>query len=315
MRVFLAGATGVVGRRVVPLLVKEGHEVVALTSRPEAVAGLRAAGAEAVVADVYDAAALRGAVRDAAPDVVMHQLTDLRRRDLAANARIRTEGTRNLVAAALEAGVRRIVAQSIAWAYGPGEGPAAEAEPLDLDAAPPRDATVRGVAALEAAVRELPEWVVLRYGMLYGPDTWYHPGGLMAREAHAGRLAAGADVTSFVQVDDAASAAVAALGWPVGAVNVCDDEPAPASDWAPAFCAAIGAPEPPHAVPEPSRAAPEPVRAVPQPSGATPEPSRAASEPSHAARTPWARGASNRYARDRLGWVPAHPTWRGAFGA
>ncbi|MFD0659025.1 SDR family oxidoreductase [Thermocatellispora tengchongensis] len=123
VRVFLAGATGVVGRRVVPLLVKEGHEVVALTSRPEAVAGLRAAGAEAVVADVYDAAALRGAVRDAAPDVVMHQLTDLRRRDLAANARIRTEGTRNLVAAALEAGVRRIVAQSIAWAYGPGRGP------------------------------------------------------------------------------------------------------------------------------------------------------------------------------------------------
>ncbi|WP_207939189.1 NAD-dependent epimerase/dehydratase family protein [Actinomadura darangshiensis] len=188
-------------------------------------------------------------------------------------------GTRNLVDAALAAGVRRIVAQSIAWAYEGGPDPADESTPLDLDAPASRKTTVDGVLALENAVRELPEWVVLRYGLLYGPDTWYTPGGLMATAAHAGTLAADDDVSSFVHADDAATAAVQALGWPSGAtVNVVDDEPAAAREWVPAFCKAVGAPPP-------ARTAP-------------------------GARTPWARGADNRYARKHLAWHPTHPTWR-----
>jgi nucleoside-diphosphate-sugar epimerase len=272
MHVLLAGATGVVGRRVVPLLVADGHRVTGLTRRPDRAAALRALGAEPAVVDVVDRAALAATMRAAAPEVVMHQLTDLSGADLAANARLRVVGTRALVDAAKAAGVRRIVAQSIAFAYVDGPGPATEDVPLDPSRA--------GVAELESAVAELPEWVVLRYGMFYGPDTWFAPDARMADQARAGGLAADASVTSFVHVDDAASAAVAALGWPTGAVNVCDDEPAAGRDWVPAFCAAVGAPVP----------------------------------PTSTARTAGARGADNHRAR-RLGWTPAYPSWRSGFAA
>ncbi|MCK2221248.1 NAD(P)-dependent oxidoreductase [Actinomadura sp. ATCC 31491] len=280
LRVFLAGGAGVLGRRVIPLLTAAGHTVVATTRSPRRTGLLRDLEAEPVRVDAHDAGALAAAVRAAAPDVVLHQLTDLAGGDLAANARLREQGTRNLVAAALAAGVRRIVAQSICWTYVPGDGPAAESVPLDLGATEPRRTTVAGVAALEAAARELPEWVVLRYGMLYGPGTWFAPDGLRAAQAREGALRAGADVTSFVHVDDAATAAVTALGWPSGAVNVCDDEPAPAREWLPAFCRAVGAPPPPA---------------------------------SDAPRDPAARGADNRHARRELGWRPAYPSWREGF--
>jgi nucleoside-diphosphate-sugar epimerase len=275
MRILLAGASGVIGRRVSPSLAAAGHDVVALTRRPDDTLG-----AETVVADVFDAESLTDAVRSAKPDVVMHQLTALRDGDRSANARIRDEGTRNLVEASLAAGVRRIVAQSIAWAYEPGAEPATEDVPLDLTADAGRLSTVSGVAALESAVRAIPEWVVLRYGMLYGPDTWYTPDGLMARLAHDGQLPATADVTSFLHVDDAAAAAVAALDWPTGAVNVCDDEPAPGYEWVPAFCTAVGAPPPLRTEGE---------------------------------RTGWSRGADNHHARTDLGWTPRWPSWRTGF--
>lgn len=280
MRIFLAGASGAIGRRVVPALLGRGHEVVGLTRSEDSAARIKALGAGAVVGDVYDAEALAQAVRAARPDVVMHQLTDLGAGDRAANAKLRVVGTRNLVDAARAAGVRRIVAQSIAWAYAPGAEPATEDTPLDLRGAPERVATVEAVAALETAVAELPEWVVLRYGTLYGPGTWYERGALMAQLAQAGQLPANADVSSFVHVDDAASAAVSALDWPAGAVNVCDDEPAPGYEWVPVFCAAVGAPEP----------------------------ARAEGE-----RTGWARGADNSRARHELGWVPTRPSWREGF--
>jgi len=282
VRILLAGATGVVGRRLLPLLVADGHHVTAISRRPERIPGLRVAGADAAVADVRDPDALTATIRDAAPEVVVHQLTDLGAGDRAANAELRVTGTRHLVDAALAAGVRRIVAPSIAWAYVGGDGPADEDTPLDLDAPEPRRTTVRAVAALEAAVREAPEWVVLRYGMFYGPDTWFAPDGLHAAEAQAGRLTASNDVTSFLHVDDAAAAAVAALSWPSGVVNVCDDEPAAARDWVPEFCASVGAPPPPG---------------------------------SDAPRQPWARGADNRRARDQRAWTPGHPSWRGGFTA
>jgi nucleoside-diphosphate-sugar epimerase len=280
-RIFLAGATGVIGSRLLPRLVAAGHDVVGMTRRPESAARLEAVGAAAVVADALDRDAVLAAVERARPDVVIHQLTDLAGGPSAANAFLREHGTRNLVDAALAAGVGRIVAQSIAWAYAPGDYPADEQTPLDTAAPEPRQTTVRGVAALESAVREVPEWVVLRYGLLYGPGTWFAHDGLRAEMARAGRLTADADVSSFVHADDAADAAVAALAWPSGAVNLCDDEPTPGWEWVPAFCAAVGADPPPVATGE---------------------------------RAGWARGASNRHAREDLGWVPGYPTWRDALG-
>jgi nucleoside-diphosphate-sugar epimerase len=281
MRIFLAGATGVIGRNVVPRLIGQRHQVTGLVRRPEDAAWLRGLGAEAVVGDVFDRDAVLWAVRLAAPDVVMHQLTDLKGGDFQANSELRKTGTRHLVDAALAAGVRRVVAQSIAWAYEPGDVPAGGGVPLDLGASGSRLRMVEGVDALEAAVRSAPEWVVLRYGLLYGPGTWYARDGLMAERAVRGELAADGDVSSFVHVDDAAGAAVDALEWPTGAVNVCDDVPAAGRDWVPAFCWAVGAPDP----------------AVSPATG----------------RHGWARGASNEYARKVLNWTPAYPSWREGF--
>lgn len=268
MRILLAGSTGVIGRRLEPLLTAQGHEVVGLARNGQ------------VAVDVLDRDAVAAAVRDARPDLMMHQLTSLSTGDFAANSRLRQVGTRNLVDAALAVGVRRIVAQSIAWAYAPGAEPATEETPLDLGAAGPRQTSVAGVASLESAVQEAPEWVVLRYGTLYGPDTWYARNGLMAEFAAAGKIPAEADVASLLHLDDAVAAAVAALKWPTGAVNVCDDEPAAAAVWVPAFCAAVG---------------------VTAPAATDGE------------RHGWARGASNHYARKHLGWVPKHPSWREGF--
>ena len=283
MHVFLAGSTGVIGRRVLPLLLERGHAVTAMTRHPAGREQLISLGAEAVVANAFDRVALRVALQDAKPDVVMHQLTDLSGGSSQANAALRTRGTRNLVAAARVAGVERVVAQSVSWGYEPGDEPATESVPLDFQAGESRRTTIRGVAALEDAVRQLPSWVVLRYGSLYGPGTWYAPDGARAQDAREGRLLADEDVTSFVHVDDAAAAAVAALDWPDGAVNVCDDEPAAGWMWLPRFCEAVGAPPPRRA--------------------------------QRGERSPWARGADNGRARDDLGWIPSHRTWRTGFAA
>lgn len=278
MRVFLAGASGAIGRRLVPLLVADGHQVTGTSRTPQGVAALRGLGADAVQVDVFDADALVRAVADASPDAVMHQLTALSEGSSARNAEIRRTGTANLVRAAREVGVDRIVAQSISWAYRPGDGPASEDTPLDLTADGPRAVTVGGVQALEEQVATLGTAVVLRYGTLYGPGTWYAPDGSVAEQARAGKLSATDAVSSFLHVDDAAQAAVAALGWPAGTVNVVDDEPAPARDWLPVYAQAVGAPPP----------------AVGS-GGAG-----------------WERGARNAVARG-LGWEPAYPSWRTGF--
>lgn len=270
MRVLLAGATGAVGRVLTGLLTEAGHEVVGTSRRP---------GAAALTLDMLDRAAVRVAVAAVAPDAVIHQLTALSGGSLSDNERIRVDGTRNLVDAALAAGVRRMVAQSISWAYRPGDRPATEDVPLDLAAPEPRATTIRGVAALEAAVAELPEHVVLRYGLLYGPGTFYAPGGRVEAGLRAGSLRADAGVSSFVHVTDAASAAVAALDWPGGPVNVVDDEPAAARDWLPVLAGALGAP-----VPGPAEG-----------------------------RAGWERGADNALATGRLGWRPRYPSWRTGF--
>ena len=279
MKIFLAGATGAIGRRLIPMLLNAGHEVAGTTRREGSVELLRSLGATPIVVDALDRKRLFEVVEAERPDAVIHQLTDLSARDMKANARLRIEGTRNLVDAARAVGVRRIVAQSISFVYAPGTGPAREEEPLDLEAPLPRRATVEAVSYLERAVAELPEGVVLRYGSLYGPGTWYAPGGMIAEQVRRGELAANEGITSFVHVDDAARAALLALAWPSGIVNIVDDEPAPATVWLPVYAAAIGAP-PPRVVSGAGRGE---------------------------------RGASNVKARHELGWQPLYPTWREGF--
>src|SRR5215469_1235098 len=181
MKIFLAGAAGAVGKRFVPLLLDSGHHVVGTTRSTSKAEALRAAGVEPVVVDVFDAPALSRAVSAARPDIVVHQLTDLppgldparMAEGTLRNARMRSEGTRNLVTAALESGAHRLIAQSIAWMYAPGPEPHSEDDPLDMHARGTRAITVAGVVTLERLTVSSPpiEGVVLRYGHLYGPNT------------------------------------------------------------------------------------------------------------------------------------------------
>lgn len=204
MKIFLAGATGAIGRRLVPLLLNARHSVIGTTRSSTKADGLRAAGVEPVVIDVFDAPALSAAVLEAHPDIVVHQLTDLppgldpsqMTEGTQRNARMRSQGTQNLVAAALGAGVRRLVTQSIAWMYAPGKEPHSEDDALDIGASGTRAITVAGVATLERLTISSPpiDGVVLRYGHLYGPGT-----GTNTAEAPA------------VHVDAAAWAAVLAI--------------------------------------------------------------------------------------------------------
>jgi nucleoside-diphosphate-sugar epimerase len=218
MRIFLAGASGAVGRRLVPLLLRAGHEVTGTTRSAETGQELERAGVTPAVLDVFDPQAVTDAMRAARAEVVIHQLTDLPREfdetRIAAsyprNARIRTEGTRNLVAAAQAASARRFIVQSIAFAYPPGGEPHPETDPLNL-ADPARAVTVKGAADMEQQVLRGPsiDGVVLRYGLLYGPGTWYET---------AGRKPA-------LHVDAAAQAALLAVtrGVP-GVYNIADDD-------------------------------------------------------------------------------------------
>lgn len=194
MRIFLAGASGAIGLRLVPLLLDAGHDVAGLTRSPRKAATLRALGAEPVVADVYDASALEEAVRGFGPDLVMHQLTDLPDHaseiaaGRAANARMRVEGTDNLLAAARQAGARRLLAQSIAWEI-PGEG-------------------AKAVAHLEQATLDF-GGVVLRYGQFHGPGTYYEE-----EPPEPPRI----------QIDDAAARTAELLEAPSGIVTIVDPE-------------------------------------------------------------------------------------------
>lgn len=179
MKIFLAGATGVIGRNLIPLLRNGGHTITGTTRTAEGVLTLQALGIDAVIVDVFDREALERSVVTCAPDVIVHQLTDLSGgtdpQSLVRNARLRRDGTTNLMNAACTAGAKRIVAQSIAWAYAPKTPPYNETDPLDVTAEGPRRVSVRdGVMPLEQAVLQQTDLdgVVLRYGQLYGPGTW-----------------------------------------------------------------------------------------------------------------------------------------------
>jgi len=301
MRVFLAGATGVIGSPLVPQLLDAGHEVTAMTRSVLRAAQLEAAGADPVVCDVYDADGVRAAMAAASPDAVIHQLTALPARlDWSnpslfdANNRVRTEGTRVLVEAALATGAGRIVAQSIAFVYAPtGDSVKDEDTPLATDAPPPVSGVVAAVTEHEQRVTGTAgiDGLVLRYGLLYGPGTGYDRHGSTAADVVAGRvpLVEGATgMYSWLHVDDAASAAVAALerGAP-GIYNVTDDEPAPQPQWLPVLAQALGA-DPPAAAETPP--------------------------PPHSLEMSL-RGAANAKAKRELGWQPRYPSWREGFAA
>jgi nucleoside-diphosphate-sugar epimerase len=305
MRVFLAGATGVIGRTLVPMLRAGGHEVVGMIRSPERAEELRALGAEAAIADALDAPAVRSAVDQARPEAVIHQLTSLPRRidprkierDFALNDRLRSEGTRNLVDAARAAGVRRIVAQSIAFAYAPGPAGTVhgEGDPLYLDAPRPFARSANAIADLERAVLGA-DGVVLRYGYFYGPGSSIARAGSVGEDIARRRLpivGGGRGVWSFIHVDDAARATVAALtAGASGPYNIVDDDPAPVSEWVPALARALGAPRP---LRVPAFLA-RPLAG------------------SYGVMTMTrAQGASNELARRELGWQPAHPSWREGF--
>jgi nucleoside-diphosphate-sugar epimerase len=244
MKVLVAGASGVIGTRLVPLLEQAGHTVVPLTSK---------------VCDVFDAPALRAFVASHRPDAVVHELTRIPRKlrtwalekDMAANDRIRTEGTRNLVDAARAAGVRRFVAQSIAIAYAPGPGPARDEDAPLVEAKGAFARMVGALRTLEELTLGMPEGVVLRYGLFYGRGTGFAPGGGMREEVAARRfpvIGGGRGRTPLVHVEDAARATVLALTGPPGVYNVTDDEQPAVRDWLPAYARAIGA-KPPMRVP------------------------------------------------------------------
>ena len=258
MKVFVAGASGVIGRRLVPMLVSRGHEVTGMTRSPEKGDRLSEVGATPAVCDVFDADSLRAAIASAQPEVVVHELTDLPAdvdprkavEQLEGNDRIREEGTRNLVEAALAAGARRMVAQSIAFLYTMGGGLKTEDDPLFDDAPFPWSRSAQALHALEDAVTKTEglEGIVLRYGFFYGPGSSYAPGGYFAREVQRRRfpiVGKGSGVFSFIHVDDAASATVAAVeGGRPGIYNVVDDEPAPLHEWLPVYAEALGAKKP-----------------------------------------------------------------------
>jgi nucleoside-diphosphate-sugar epimerase len=305
MRVFVAGATGVVGRRLLPALLDEGHEVTAMIRSPERGAQVRAMGAEPAVADALDREAVRSAVLACRPEAVINELTSLPQRinprkierDFALNDRLRSEGTRNLVEAARAAGTRRILAQSIAFMYAPGPPGAVhgEQDPL-LERAPKSFRRTAGaVAELERAVLG-EQGVVLRYGYFYGPGSAISRDGSMAEDLARRRLpivGAGTGVWSFIHADDAARATVAALErGAAGAYNVVDDEPAPVSQWLPALAHALGAPAP--------RRVPVPI-------------ARLVAGAYGVAIMTRAQGASNALAKRELGWSPAYSSWREGF--
>jgi nucleoside-diphosphate-sugar epimerase len=305
MRVFVAGATGAIGRRLVPALLADGHHVTGMTRSPQKAAALHASGAEPVVADALDAGAVLSAVERARPDAVVHQLTaipqrlDPRRimRDFELNDRLRAEGPAHLVAAAQAAGAHRIIAQSVAFAYAPGPPGTVhdEQDPLNMDPPAQFKRSAGALAALESSVLGA-GGLVLRYGYFYGAGSAISSDGSICAEVSRRRLpivGGGAGVWSFIHLDDAARATVGALtAGRSGAYNVVDDEPAPVSQWLPALARALGAPRP--------RRVPAPIARPLAGSYGIMTMTRA-------------QGASNERAERELGWTPAIPSWRTGF--
>jgi 2-alkyl-3-oxoalkanoate reductase len=307
-KLFVAGATGALGRRLVPLLVAHGHDVTGMTRSSSKARQLRDLGAEPVVADGLDEAAVREAVTRAAPEVVVHQMTALAGatsfrkfdREFALSNRLRTEGTDYLLAASRSVGVRRFVAQSFGnWNYErAGQGPKSEGDALDPNPPKNQRRTLEAIRYLEetlVAASDL-DGIALRYGNFYGPGTGFAVDGDLAELVRRRRLPIvgdGAGVWSFIHLDDAATATLAAIErGESGIYNVADDDPAPVSDWLPEYARALGAGPPRH---------------VPEWLG------RLAAGEVGVSMMTRIRGASNAKARRELGWTPRFASWRDGF--
>jgi 2-alkyl-3-oxoalkanoate reductase len=302
MRIFVAGASGAIGARLVPQLIRRGHEVIGTSRSPEKAERLHALGAEAVALDLLEREAVRKAVAAAEPDAVVHQATaltgesDVKHFDqtFAQTNRLRTEGTVALLAAAREAGVGRLVAQSYAgWPYARVGGPVkTEEDPLDPEPAAEMRETLAAIRHLEAAV-VAERGIVLRYGGFYGSpeDAQLEP----VRKRQFPLVGDGAAVWSFVHLEDAASATVLALerGKP-GIYNIVDDDPAPVREWLPALAAVLGA---------------KPPRRVPR------WLARLLAGESGVVLMTEIRGASNAKAKAELGWTLRYQSWRQGFPA
>ncbi|MCW2983611.1 MAG: NAD-dependent epimerase/dehydratase [Conexibacter sp.] len=307
MRVFVAGATGAIGRQLVPCLVAAGHEVHGMTRSESKQSLLYELGAVPVVADALDPDQVAEAVGTARPDVIVHELTalpdllDMRHfdRDFALTSRLRTEGTDNLLSAGRAVGVRRFVAQSHIVSYARTGGPVkSEGDPFDRAPAREMREALAAIGHLEEAVlgARWTEPIVLRYGHFYGPGTSLAPGAEqveLVRRRRFPLVGDGGGVWSFIHVADAAEATVAAIerGSP-GVYNVVDDDPAPVAEWLPALARELGAKKP--------------VR-VPRFVG------RLFAGEAGVVMTTELRGASNAKAKRELQWRPAHPSWRQGF--
>jgi nucleoside-diphosphate-sugar epimerase len=302
MRVFVAGASGAIGTRLVPQLIDRGHEVIGSVRSPRNADGVRVLGAEPIVLDLLDAAAVRTAVLEAKPDAIVHQATALSGVGFSKNLdrsfkqtnRLRTEGTDALLAAARDTGVRRFVAQSyVNFRYARDGGPVkTEDDPLDIE-------PVAGMVETRAAMNYLDRAVlasggiVLRYGNFYGAadEVLVEP----VRKRQFPIVGSGEGVSSFVHLEDAASATVLALEHRGPALyNVVDDDPAPAREWLPVLAEALGA--------KPPRQFPVWLARL------------FAGEPGVMLGTE-ARGASNAKAKHELGWTLRYPSWRQGFAA
>ena len=306
MRIFLAGASGAIGRSLIGALTRRGHEVTGTTRTPARADLLAGLGARPVVLDALDRDEVIKAVIDAQPDVLIHQLTaigtvDFRNVDasFAVTNRLRTEGTDNLLEAARAAGVRRLVAQSYTgWPNQRSGGPVkTEQDPLDPRALSGTEQTLAAIRHVESTVDEA-GGVVLRYGSFYGPGNALGRDGDMLELVRRRRLplvGGGTAIWSFIHIDDAAEAtAVAAEDGPTGVFNIVDDEPAPVHEWLPYLASAVGA-KPPLRVPAWL------VRPI-------------LGEVGVAAMTT-IRGSSNAKARRELGWQPSFSSWRQGFRA
>jgi nucleoside-diphosphate-sugar epimerase len=310
MKIFVAGATGVVGRQLIPQLVAQGHEVVGMTRSESKQDVVRSLGARPAVADALDPDAVARAVAEAAPEVIVHQLTalaesiDLRHfeRDFALTNRLRTEGTDHLLAAGRAMGVRRFIAQSYAGFPYARTGDRVKSESAPLDPTPP-DAlrtTLEAIRHVEEAVTgaDWTEGIVLRYGGFYGPGTSFSrkPEGEhveLIRKRKFPVVGDGAGVWSFIHIEDVAAATVAAVEHGSrGIYNIVDDDPAPVAEWLPAAASAVGA---------------KPPRHFPRWLGRI-----AAGEAATVMMTE-VRGASNEKAKRELGWSPRYPSWRQGF--
>ena len=309
MRVFVAGATGAIGKQLVPRLVAAGHEVTGMTRSESKEAMVRKLGAVPVVADALDPDQVAEAVGRARPDVIVHELTaigalDMRHfdRDFALTNRLRSEGTDYLLSAGQAVGVRRFVAQSAVYGFYARTGGAVKREEDPLDPSPPRETrgAMAAVRHLEEAVvgAQWTEGIVLRYGAFYGPGTSMAPGEEqfeLVRRRKYPLVGDGGGVWSFIHIADAAEATVAAVEHGSrGIYNIVDDDPAPVAEWLPALAQELGAKKP---------------MRVPRFVG------RLFAGEVGAVFMTEIRGASNAKAKRELQWRPAHPSWRQGFAA